>query len=66
MSWPLESSLPQTSGLMNVQCRRNLQPRMIGEIRSEGEKLPLYHAVRINKLSFCIDSGSPTVGSGEY
>ena len=51
---------------MNVQCRHNLQPRMIGEIRSEGEKLPLYHSDRMNKLSFCIDSGSPTVGSGEY
>jgi len=38
----------------------------IGEIRSEGEELLLYRSGRMKKLSLCIDSGSPTVGSGEY
>lgn len=44
----------------------NLQPRTIGEIRSEGEKLLLYHSVGMKKISSCIDSGNPTVENGEF
>jgi hypothetical protein len=44
----------------------NLQPRMIGDIRSESEKLLLYHSGRMKKLCSCIDSGRSTVGRGEY
>lgn len=44
----------------------NLRPRTIGEIRSEGEKLLLYHSVGMQGISSCIDSDKSTVGNGEF
>jgi len=40
----------------------NLQPRTIGEIQSEGEKLLLYHSREMSKLSSCIESDDPLDG----
>jgi hypothetical protein len=44
----------------------NLQPRTIGEIRSEGKRLLLHHSVSMKKLSSCMDNGSPAVASAEF
>jgi hypothetical protein len=44
----------------------NLQPRTIGEIQSKGEKLLLHHSGTMQKLSSCMDNGSPAVVSAEY
>ena len=43
----------------------NLQPRTIGEIQSEGEKLLLHHSGSMKKLSSCMDDGIPAIRSGE-
>jgi len=44
----------------------NLQPRTLGEIQSEGEKLLLHHSGSMKKLSSCIDDASPVVVDGEF
>ena len=43
----------------------NLQPRTIGEIQREGEKLLLHRSGRMKRLSACMDNGSPS-GSSEF
>jgi hypothetical protein len=44
----------------------NLQPRTIGEIQSEGEKLVLRHPGGMKNLSSCIDNRSPAAGDREF
>jgi hypothetical protein len=44
----------------------NLQPRTIGEIQSEGEKLLVHHAGRLKELSSCAQRDDSADGRGEF